>query len=152
MSSKAGCYVIRTRKPHALIGLPFIGRHFGYIGQTTRSFRVRIEEHLSGGGRYAAVPKPWADLEPKVYFIPMPRWEWLQRWMEQLLIWVLCPVYNVKGQGPWNLRKVSLWTARVQRQRRDLHGSAYRIFGTLLRWVLYISVLVIATYVWSVNR
>lgn len=140
---RGGVYVWRTRKPHAVIGLPFIGRHTGYVGQTN-NFRRRRDEHLNGSSRYTNIvqPKDWADLGPRVWTIPLPDWHWLRITVEQLLIWALCPVYNVKGQGSWNIRRISPAKARAQRAQRDRYGATVRIGAAAMRlcgWILLAS-------------
>jgi hypothetical protein len=120
---ECGCYVWRTRKPSAPWGLPFIGRHFGYVGETGSRFH-RDPQHIEGGGTYSAVAKDWADLDPKCYPLPcpFPRWKWTRKAMETLYIAILCPVYNVQKQPPWNVRRISSRRAARQRYTRDLVG------------------------------
>ncbi len=94
-----GCYVWRTDKPHALLGISlrwmmaaavalatvlystdgpwalafillfFSGRHTAYVGQTGNRY-FRDRQHLRGDQRYGAIGKPWADLNPRVYALP----------------------------------------------------------------------------------
>jgi len=94
-----GCYLWRTRKPHARFGLPlrfllpaclvaatmlhslgapwwpalvplfFSGRHNAYVGQTS-SRRNRDRQHLYGDRRHGAAGKDWSDLDPKCYPLP----------------------------------------------------------------------------------
>lgn len=143
-----GVYVWRTRKPHAIAGLPIIGRHFGYVGQTS-SFRRRGGEHINGSTQYREVvrAKDWADLAPKVYEIRLPDARWLRLLVEQLLIWALCPVYNVKGQGPWNIRRITLKRQRAQRFARDQFGAMAKLAGTLIRWTVWAA---LTTAVWMI--
>ncbi len=147
---RGGAYVWRTRKPHAVIGLPLIGRHTGYVGQTN-NFGRRRGEHLYGSTRYTNVvqPKDWSDLSPKVWTIPLPNWRWLRLMVEQLLIWVLCPVYNVKGQGSWNIRRVRPATARQQRWRRDRFGVTASIGAMVVRLLVWAMLAVAAWAVWT---
>jgi hypothetical protein len=118
--SRGGVYVVRCRKPGAPFGLPFIGRHFGYVGETS-SFAHRERQH---NGKYLATDtfrtgpgKPWRDLNPRFYRIPLP-FRWVRKLGETFLIWTLLPVYNVRKQPPYNFRKISLsaaqWQARVR--------------------------------------
>ena len=66
-----GLYVWRVDKPHALLGWPIIGRHFGYGGMTN-SFYHRELQHLAGSVKYGRLPAYWSDLRPKCYRIPLP--------------------------------------------------------------------------------
>lgn len=143
-----GVYVYRTQKPHAVLGLPIIGRHTGYVGETN-SFKRRDAQHLVGGGQYRSVAKPWADLRPKCYRISLPDWRWLRLLVEAVLIGVLCPVYNVKGQMPWNIRRVSLKRQAAQRFARDQFGATARIVGTVVRWAIWAALITIIILIWG---
>lgn len=137
---KGGIYLFRTRKPRAPLGFPVIGRHNAYVGLTS-SYYHRERQHRYGGGVYGAIQKSWADLEPKFYrILPLPNWRWLLHLAETLAIWVLCPVYNVKKQPPWNLRKVSPRKAESQRWARDKLGRLDAVMRLVLRWCIYLSV------------
>lgn len=153
-----GCYVWRTRKPHALFGFSlrwcllagvvaglalwawggpwwlallapfFSGRHTAYVGQTnSRYFRDR--QHLYGDSRYGAAGKPWSDLAPRVFPLPVlgHGWKWSREAQEWLYIRLLLPVYNIKDQPKWNPRKVSTTKAQQQRWARDARGTAGRM-------------------------
>jgi hypothetical protein len=146
---RGGVYVIRTRKHHAIFGLPLVGRHFGYVGETN-SFRHRVPQHLVGGGRYRVKPKCWADLDPVAYTIPLPDWYWLRSAVETLLIAVLCPVYNGQKQRAYNLRRALPSTARDQRYARDVWGRWAGSATLALRCSAY-SILVSAT-LWGVFK
>lgn len=150
---KGGVYVYRTRKPHAVVGLPLVGRHTGYVGETN-NFRRRDREHLEGSDAYTrrVEAKDWADLEPKVYRLPLPDLKWLRLLVEQLLIWVLCPAYNVRGQGPWNMRRVGLKRQRAQRWRRDQFGATGKLAITLARWVILAAAAWAAWKIWGWTR
>jgi hypothetical protein len=113
-------YVYRTRKPNALIGLPIVGRHFGYVGQS-RNLKARHGEHLYGGGRYGKPPASWSDLKPKRYVLfKLPHCpQWLLDLMEFLFIRILFPVYNDKlNRG--NPRRIDRKRAARMRVRRDV--------------------------------
>lgn len=146
----SGVYIIRTRKPHAPIGFPLIGRHVGYVGQTN-SFGHRIPQHLYGGGTYMAKPKPWADLAPKASYIHLPNWKALRLAVELVLIWVLCPVYNVQRQPVWNLRRIRPRAATRHRALRDRAPMGW-MWPLLARWAVYVALGAVAWAVWSVTR
>lgn len=97
------------------------GRHFGYVGETT-SFRDRHAQHmgnLGSGARFEQRAKPWADLGPVcVARFPLPRWKWLLRSVETLIMVLTWPVYNDK-KNRWNPRRIPLVSARRQRYARD---------------------------------
>lgn len=141
-----GVYLIRCRKPSALIGLPFIGRHNGYVGMTN-NFYLRKNQHLMGDVVYGAAPKPWADLEPRFFrLLPLPRWithkgrvfrkRWTMEVIETIAIWLLFPVYNSKKQPPYNMRRISLTRARRQRWARQKSGLRLNIGRAAARWGL----------------
>lgn len=137
----SGVYVWRTRKPAAILGLPFFGRHFGYVGETT-SIRHRMRQHVGiplPGDEYPSIGQPWADLRPKlVLFIKLPRWKWLLRSMETLMILTFWPVYNDK-KNKWNPRRIPMHVAIRQRAARNrrvnrwsLNIRPYHIFMVVL--------------------
>lgn len=118
---RGGCYIVRCRKPGAIWGLPIVGRHTAYVGETS-SFAHRERQHT---GKYLETDtfrvgpgKPWSDLNPRFYRIPLP-FKWMRKAVEPMLVYVLCPVYNVKLQPPWNFRRVSLKAAKRQRWVRN---------------------------------
>lgn len=116
-----GVYVYRARKPCARLRIPFLSWHFAYAGETN-SFHHRHQQHTVGGGRYAAVAKPWADREPYVFLrIPLPDWRWLRLTVETLAILALWPVYNDR-KNRWNPRRISLRDQQWQRSMRDAGG------------------------------
>lgn len=116
-----GVYVWRTRKPAALLGLPFFGRHFGYVGETT-SIQHRMRQHLGTPSPLDEFPmngQPWCDLRPKlVLFIGLPKWKWLLRTVETLVILLLWPVYN-HSKNLWNPRRIPKYVAMRQRAARN---------------------------------
>lgn len=116
---KPGIYLYRTDKPGAIWGLPIIGRHNGYVGETWHE-RHRDRQHLIGGGQYNAVAKPWADLRPRRYLLRLPWWtpKFALHALEALAIWALLPVYNDKLNLA-NPRRISLRKAKLQRAARD---------------------------------
>lgn len=116
----AGCYVWRTRKPHAPFGMPIFGRHFAYAGQSN-SRHHRDQQHRFGDPARGILPASWSDLDAKVYPLPMlfPSWKWARLQQERLWIGLLCPVYNVLEQPSWNLRRISRAEAARQRAARD---------------------------------
>lgn len=115
--SSGGVYAYRTRKPGARFCIPFLSRHWGYVGQTS-SFWHRDRQHLWGDVRYGHVAKPWADLDPKCYRLPLPNWKWLRLAVEAVAILLLAPVYNDKGNR-WNPRRIPLSVAARQRAQRN---------------------------------
>jgi hypothetical protein len=111
--------VWRTRKPHAFLGMPLIGRHTAYVGETgSRYFRDR--QHVYGDARYAAPDKPWSDLQPKVYPLPclFPHVAWARKAQEKIWIKLLMPVYNTEWNGG-NPRRIKPMKAQQQRWARD---------------------------------
>jgi hypothetical protein len=150
-SRRGGLYIWRVRKPHAPIGLPIIGRHFGYGGMTN-SHERRANEHLLGsryvrpdGTVQVKPPASWSDLDPKRYTIGLPAWTfatpWRRKWsvesLETLLLAVTIPVYNERQQAPWNLRKISRKKAARMRIERESVGAKYSAGARLvLRWLV----------------
>lgn len=121
MKPGGGVYAYRTRKPGALLRIPFLSFHWGYVGQTN-SFRHRHAQHTEGGGTYNSRAKPWSDLDPRcVIRIGLPNWKWLRLVVEQALILAVWPVYNHQG-NKWNPRRVPLSTQERQRHARDRRG------------------------------
>jgi hypothetical protein len=118
--------VWRTRKPHAFLGLPVIGRHTAYVGETgSRYFRDR--QHRYGDSRYQAAGKPWSDLKPKVYPLPclFPASPTARKIQEKLWIWLLLPVYNVEWNTK-NPRRITPMKAQQQRWWREEHKAVQR--------------------------
>jgi hypothetical protein len=142
----SGVYIFRTRKPHAPVGLPIIGRHVGYVGQTN-SFDHRIRQHLYGGGQFMAKPKPWADLTPRPYYIHLPNWKPLRILVELLLIWTLCPVYNVQRQPIYNIRRIRPKAAVRHRAMRDRMPAAW-VAHLLIRWAVLAAVAGLVYLAW----
>lgn len=146
--SGQGVYLFRTRKPHAPFGLPLLGRHNGYVGQTN-SYAHRYEQHVKGGGRYRVRAKEWADLDPHFYrILPLPRWlfictPWVVNILEALCILVLMPVYNDRLNG-WNLRRISIKRQRAHRFMRDSTPPGVLVFVnsalTVMKWIVLASV------------
>lgn len=169
-----GCYVWRTRKPYALFGFSLrwcllagavvglllyaldgpwwvalfaplcSGRHTAYVGMTgNRYFRDR--QHLYGDSRYGAAAKPWADLAPRVYPLPVlfSGWRWARKTQEWMWIKLLLPVYNIQDQVKWNPRKMSSAKAQQQRWARDSRGPAWR-------WGIAAARGVVAIGVWAI--
>ncbi len=116
---RRGCYVWRTRKPGSFLGLPIIGRHTAYVGETSSRYH-RDRQHEFGGGQWGAVAKSWSDLDPKVYPLPclLPGWRWARKAQEKLWIFLLWPVYNDRWNR-WNPRRITLRRAEQQRWARD---------------------------------
>lgn len=112
-------YVYRTRKPGAVFGVPVLGRHTAYVGQT-RNLPARHAEHLHGGGRYGQPAKPWADLKPRRYVVlRMKRCpQWVLNVVEHLAIRLLLPVYNVQ-HNRGNPRRITPPAARRQHSVRE---------------------------------
>lgn len=123
---RRGVYVWRTKKPHAPIGLPIIGRHTAYVGQSS-SHRHRERQHLGLDIRYGAPAASWSDLEPKRYtlWVLFPGWRRARLAQEWLWIKLLMPVYNDQ-HNRWNPRRISRRQARAQREARDARRSGRR--------------------------
>jgi len=160
MSKRAGgLYVWRTDKPHAIIGLPIIGRHFAYAGMTN-SYYWREQQQLKGSVKYGTAPYSWSDLRPKRYkVLPLhPFWTHgrhrrkVMKALETLLIWVLCPVYNDTQQAPYNLRRISRRSAAAQRVARDELGIAARYAKAFLRLCVWVMLIIAAIMIWRWNR
>jgi hypothetical protein len=127
----------------AALALLFYPRHWSYVGETT-AMELRRVQHLVGGGKFQAVAKPWADLEPAHYFLRTP-WasKRMLRFIETLGILLLWPVYNHK-KNLWNPRRITLEAARVQRRMRDYAGWSLNvtpvhiamIIGGVLAWIM----------------
>ena len=116
--SRGGIYAYRTRKPSARFRIPIVSYHWGYVGRTS-SFYHRHLQHTRGESRFGAVHvKPWTDLEPHCYRLPLPNWKWLHVVAEALMIWALMPVYNDK-LNRHNPRRIPIVVAIQQRARRD---------------------------------
>lgn len=153
VSYRGGLYLWRVRKPHAVLGLPLVGRHFGYGGMTN-SYSCRELEHLTGRSprlrpdQYKE-PASWSDLEPRCYrVLPLPD-SWTRgseptigrqvtKGLETVLIALTCPVYNDKQQAPWNMRKISRSRARRMRAEREAVGTKWSAGARLaVRWLIY---------------
>lgn len=112
-----GNYLVRTKKPHAPLGLPVIGRHNGYVGQTSSRYH-RDRQHMGLDPRVPA--SPWSDLDPRWWSLPsLPWWKWSRELSEWFWTIVLLPVYPVPKQAPWNLRRISKASAARARAARD---------------------------------
>jgi hypothetical protein len=148
IGSRSGVYVWRTRKPGAVLGWPLIGRHTAYVGQSS-SFAHRRRQHLGTPAPwdvYATRGKPWADLSPRCYEIPLAPWKWWRVLVEYFLIKILFPVYNVK-HNKHNPRRISQPRAvqmRVQREHAGTgsFGIGMRMVGAL-RWYHGVGVLLL---------
>jgi hypothetical protein len=149
--SKAGVYIYRTRKPGALLGWPVIGRHTAYVGQT-KSFGHRHRQHIGKPlphDPYASTGKPWADLGPRCYRIPLPAWRWLLWLVEWILIKMLLPVYNI-NHNKSNPRRITQYRAIHMRRTRDLQGQRGIVLGvgvrllTALRWYHFVGSVALA--------
>lgn len=138
---QAGCYVWRTRKPHAPLGLPFVGRHFAYVGETGSRYH-RDPQHVRGGGTYGAVAKPWSDLDPKVYPLPclFPNSQRSRLFHEKLYTRILLPVYPTEN-NTGNPRRITSEHAQAQRAARDRLGKSVVIVQMLVRWLVSATVL-----------
>jgi hypothetical protein len=145
-------YAYRTTKPWAALGLPIIGRHWGYAGRTNDPKR-RDMEHIVGGGRYSAVAKPWADLRPRrfVIFRMKSRTEAMTHFLEWLTIKVLLPVYNV-DMNLTNPRRITKKAQAAQRFARDQFGTTARLMSLALRWAVYVALGVGAWLIWGWTR
>jgi hypothetical protein len=136
-------YAYRTRKSHAVLGLPFLGWHWGYVGQT-RNPKARHGEHLLGGGRYGKPAASWSDLRPRRYVIFKLRHcpQWILNLVELLAIRILCPVYNEKLNRA-NPRRISRRRALRHRARRDLIGWSPALhYGHAMTFVSVAAILI----------
>ena len=133
-------YAYRTRKPGAVFGLPIIGRHWAYVGRTNDLQRRHLE-HILGGGPYGAVPKLWADLEPKRYVIcrRRRRREWRTHLLEWLFILLLLPVYNV-SMNRRNPRRIGRAEQVRQRLARNQGAARGVVVGARRRLPVYLVV------------
>lgn len=124
---RRGLYAWRVRKPHAFIGLPIIGRHWGYVGMTSSRYH-RDDQHLFGTKSY------WSDLNAKVYPLPcwFPGWERARLVQERLWTFVLWPVYPEQG-NTWNPRRISRDRARAMRIARQAGGRRFNFTYALVR-------------------
>jgi hypothetical protein len=145
----AAIYVWRTRKPGAILGLPIIGRHFAYVGQS-RNLAMRKREHLYGGGRYRQEAARWSDLEPKMYvllklpFCP----QWLLNVLEVMFIQLLWPVYNDRFNRQ-NLRRISRRRSRNARTRREVTGQRWAPVPTVGTLIMYLILIAAGLGVWA---
>jgi hypothetical protein len=154
---RGGLYVWRVDKPHALIGLPFIGRHFGYCGMTN-SYYFREKQQLYGSEKYGTAAYSWSDLRPKRYkILPLPDSllksnhkvrRRLVKALETGLIKITCPVYNDTQQPFWNLRKISKSKAAAQRAARDSLGRGAKVGRAALRYAYWATVITLAVFTW----
>lgn len=136
----AGVYVFRTRRPGLFGHVPILGRHFAYVGES-RHVRSRWSQHVIGSVRYNMLPKPWTDLKPSWYFIPIPfAPKWLLLSIETALIALLWPVYNYQ-KNLWNPRRIPLRSAQRQRGSRDVVRWSFNLRpGHILLWIAAIGV------------
>jgi hypothetical protein len=158
---QGGLYVWRVDKPHAVIGLPLIGRHFGYCGMTN-SYYWREKQQLEGSVKYGTTPYSWSDLRPKRYkVLPLPAHllnskhrirRRFVKGLETCLIGITCPVYNDTQQPPWNIRKISKAKAAAQRAARDELGGVVVMGKAIIRWSFWLVLLVAVIMIWSANR
>lgn len=149
---RAGCYVWRTRKPHAWLGislrwlllaalligtglylaggwwwvalvLPFFsGRHTAYVGQTSSRY-FRDQQHLRGSTKYGSTGKPWADLDPKCYPLPAVFVHWRWARLSQETLWTgLLWPVYSVEKNRWNPRRITPASAQAQRASRDALG------------------------------
>jgi hypothetical protein len=145
----------------ALLLILFSGRHNAYAG-LTNSFYFREQQHIAGSSKWNAAAKPWSDLDPKCYTIPLPNFithrgglaralrlkgRWTLEGLETLLIWATFPVYNVQKQPPYNTRRISPREADRQRYARIKRGTKVNIGRVLARYAL--ALVVISGAVWA---
>lgn len=143
-----GVYVFRGRRPGLIGRIPLLGRHFIYVGEGR--VRSRWRDHMQGSVKYNALPKPWTDLKPTWYFIPLPYFKPLLLLVETLLILLLWPVYNHQ-KNLWNPRRIPIKTAKRQRGQRDLTGWSFNFRPAhAMLWVTVI-VLTIANHGWGMH-
>lgn len=157
--ARGGLYAWRVNKPHALIGLPLIGRRWGYVGMTN-SYSARESQHLYGSATYGKAPASWADLRPRCYrILPLPAFithgkyrRRVMKALETLAIWVLLPVYNVQQQAPWNLRKISKRRALADQELRNSLGLSLRLARSVVRLCFYAFLFAAFVMWWKVVR
>lgn len=145
-------YAYRTDKPHAPLGLPIIGRHWGYAGRTNNPDRRHLE-HTVGGGPYNHGQKSWADLRPRrfVIFGMKLRMELTTHLLEWLTIKMLFPVYNVH-MNRTNPRRITPRAQVSQRFARDQFGTTARAGRLGFRWVLLLAAIGLPYALWTVTR
>lgn len=145
---KGGCYAFRCNKPGAYFGWPVVGRHWAYVGETT-SYYHRRQQHVLGDSHWGAAPKAWADLKPRFYRLPTVLWQFKSARLvqETVYVWLLCPVYNVKQQPPYNMRRISSTKARQQRWARQQFGPVYAAVRSAARGVVLLAL--VAVLGWS---
>ncbi len=147
----------------------FSGRHNAYAG-LTNSFYFREQQHIVGSSTWGSRAKPWSDLDPKVYRIPLPNFithkggvakalglkgRWTLETLETLLIWLTFTVYNAQKQPPWNLRRIPPRKADAQRMAREKRGIGVNLGRVAVRWALMLVIVAGATWAgweaWIVN-
>jgi hypothetical protein len=136
-------YAYRTRKPGALLRIPFVSFHWAYVGQTRDPTR-RDLEHRFGGGRYGKPPASWSDREPRRFVLWRMKHapQWAVNGAEWLFIQLLQPVYNDKMNGA-NLRRVSRRRAIRAREIRTRTGRTWTPLLTpwhLITWAFWLMV------------
>lgn len=168
---KCGCYVWRTRKPTAFLGLSlrwlllaavligaglwlagapwwpvlvlplFSGRHTAYVGETGNRY-FRDNQHLFGDSRYRAAGKPWADLDPRVYPLPCLFPSWPTARKIQEKLYIWTMLPIYNVE--WNTknpRRITPMKAQQQRWARQKSGLKVNVGRTLARWALGLVVL-----------
>lgn len=134
---RGGIYLFRTNKPYSILGMPLIGRHNGYTGQSN-AYALRWQQHTAGGGKFKSTAKSWSDLDPEPHrILPLPAWMFLRcprvvDALEALCIVLTAPVYNVQ-LNKWNPRRISPKDAKEQRLFREGASAPWRIGVMLLR-------------------
>lgn len=137
--SAAGISVSGGSLWFSLLGLLASPRHFAYVGESRR-VGLRRRDHLQGSVKYNQPPKPWSDLDPSWYYVPLPGApKPLLRAVETLLIALLWPVYNHQ-KNLWNLRRIPLPTARRQAVlRAGIKWSFNCRPAHLIGWVAFLA-------------
>lgn len=131
-----GIYLFRTNKPYSILGLPLIGRHNGYTGQSN-AYALRWQQHTAGGGKFKSTAKSWSDLDPEPWrILPLPAWLFAHaprvvNALEAVCIVLTAPVYNVQ-LNKWNPRRITPVRAKAQRQWRSSTFGVLRISFMLL--------------------
>lgn len=133
---KGGIYLARTNKPYSIFGMPLIGRHNGYTGQSN-TYKLRWPQHVQGGGKFKSTAKPWSDLDPEFHrILPLPAWLFLHapkvvNFLEGVCIVLTAPVYNVE-LNKWNPRRISVEKQKKQRAWRNGTVGWWRIGAAVL--------------------
>lgn len=126
----------------AVAGFLLWPRHNAYVGESN-AVGLRRMAHLYGGGKFKAEAKPWADLDPSWYFLPLPGApKWVLHSVETVATLLLWPVYP-QQKNLWNPRRIPRASARRQRTQREAIGWSFNIRPAhLIVWAALITYLI----------